>query len=106
MSKVRIATDAALGQDDTLDIATKLPMGHFLPHTPGRNFAIVSEMHGPMGFFENAEMAQPFLRMLCREADREKRRHDFRLYRWSERLQAWEVHQRTILLDELRKAAA
>lgn len=108
MSEVRIATDADLQWPEDLDIPTPKPFGHFIPPPSAqsdthRDFVLVSEARGTLGFFAYSELAQPFLRMFVRNAHRSKGRLDFRLYRWEKT--GWIVHQRTIALRDLGVAA-
>lgn len=103
---LRIATDSALEPGDQMELPEQKPFGHYIAHTPGKEFVIVSELSGELGSFSDVAAAQPFLRMLAREAYLDHRRFDFRLYRWLPAVQAWELAQRTIEVSELPKETA
>lgn len=95
-----IATDASL-EERQLELPTQQPFGVRVMALPGKPWAIISEGRGCLGYFSDREMAQPFLRMLVRNAHRGQGRLDFRLWCWSEQFRAWCVEQRTIELQEV-----
>lgn len=106
MSQVVIATDAALELSGELGFPTPRPFGHFVMHlaTTQRDFCIVSEARGLLGYFEDPALAQPFLRMLVRNATHGRGRLDFRLWRWCQG--NWETYQRSIPMNQPTEAAA
>jgi hypothetical protein len=97
---LRIALDSALEPGgEQIELPSQSPFGHYVAHKAGFDFVIVSECAGELGSFSEAAMAQPFLRMLAREAYLYQRRFDFRLYHWID--EAWEIAQRSIELHEI-----
>jgi hypothetical protein len=97
-----VATDADLGPAEELEFPTMRPFGHYVgrPRLENRDYCIVSEARGLLGYFADPNLAQPFLRMLMLNADRGHGRHDFRLWRWDETAPGWTVHQRSLVLRE------
>lgn len=59
-----------------------------------------------MGYFDEQEAAQPWLRMLVRDALNHKRRFDFALFFWGKDANGWTLAQRTVLMHQVPVEAA
>ena len=97
MSVPVTAMDADLAPSEAqpeLPLPTWRPFGHAVMRPQGSQFCLVSEARGLLGYFADVTLAQPFLRMLIRNAWRGRGRLDFRLFRWTP--SGWEIAQRTM----------
>lgn len=103
------AMDAALeyvAEPGGLEAVTAEPFGHYVPADKRWGFCLVSEARGILGYFDELRMAQPFCRMLIRNAWAGHGRLDFRLYGWLEEAQGWEIALRALPLEEMGKERA
>jgi hypothetical protein len=86
--RTTIFTDRDLG--DELPLPSRRPLGYRFGPCFGKEFVILSKKTGVCKhFFDAAEDALPFMRMLALERVRSGGPLDFRLYQWDRVDKAW-----------------
>jgi hypothetical protein len=104
---VHVRMDAEIVYEECLALpAPLLIFTYAVPRLLGRNFVLVSRSRGVLGYFQDEDLAWPFIRMRIRDAWRQRALLDFRVYRWDEAAGGWAIHVTTMQLEDLRESLA
>ena len=101
-----MSVEIAMDSDCTVELdwaaALRKPFGYTIH--PARDYVILSQNAGIIGYVDDVDLALPVLRMLVRSRWHGHGKFDFRLYHWNERSKIWDVAMRTISLTDMGHA--